>query len=232
MMRSWALAPIRFLLAVAIVLCFHVDWGREDGLGSGDFEKNVVLLRLKTEATSIAANGPSINSIESGAMEFLATAWKKMRSSLGALALAAACLSACASPSPSPEAMPTPAAMPVPPVVQEKLPYTEMGFASWYAGTRKHNRTASGEKMVNNDLTAAHRTLPMDTMVRVTNLSNGVSVLVRINDRGPFIAGRVIDLSPGAAAWLGMKVSGVAPVRIEVKDEDQRPKATQSAALF
>jgi rare lipoprotein A len=156
----------------------------------------------------------------------------RIQPSLGALAIAAACLSACASPSPLPETMPTPAAVPVPPVVQEKLPYTEMGFASWYAGTRRHDRTASGEKMVNNDLTAAHRTLPMETMVRVTNLSNGMSVLVRINDRGPFIAGRVIDLSPGAAAWLGMKAAGVAPVRIEVKDEDQRLKPTQSAAIF
>lgn len=173
-----------------------------------------------------------MNSIDSRVMEFFATAWMRIQPSLGALAIAAACLSACASPSPLPETMPTPAAVPVPPVVQEKLPYTEMGFASWYAGTRRHDRTASGEKMVNNDLTAAHRTLPMETMVRVTNLSNGMSVLVRINDRGPFIAGRVIDLSPGAAAWLGMKAAGVAPVRIEVKDEDQRLKPTQSAAIF
>lgn len=129
--------------------------------------------------------------------------------------------------------MPAPPAVPVPPVVQEKLPYMETGFASWYAGTRRHDRTASGEKMINNDLTAAHRTLPINTMVRVTNLANGMSVLVRINDRGPFIAGRVIDLSPGAAAWLGMKAAGVAPVRLEVKDEDQRPTGTtQSAAIF
>lgn len=125
----------------------------------------------------------------------------------------------------SSDLIPTPAAIPVPPVVEEKLPaFTQVGLASWYAGTRKHPRTASGEKMANNDLTAAHRSLPMDTMVRVTNLDNGVSILVRINDRGPFIAGRIIDLSPGAAAWLGMKAAGVAPVRIEVNDYDQPPK--------
>ena len=227
---------MRFLLAACILLCFHADRGPEASTERGTFEKNVVLLRLKTEATSVAANGPSMNSIESGAMESRVTSPMRLRSSLGALAIAAACLSACASPSlsPSPEAMPRPIAVPVPPVVQEKLPYTETGLASWYKGTRKHDRTASGEKMVNNDLTAAHRTLPINTMVRVTNLNNGMSVLVRVNDRGPFIAGRVIDLSPGAAAWLGMKVDGVAPVRLEVKDEDQRPKLQppQSAALF
>ncbi len=225
---------MRFLLAACILLCFHADRGREVGQEQGDFEENVVLLRLKTEATLFAGNKPSTNSVESGAMESVARSWTRLQSPLGALALAAMCLSACVSPSRSPETMPMPVAVPVPPVVQEKLPYSETGLASWYAGTRRHDRTASGEKMVNSALTAAHRTLPMDTMVRVTNLENGASVLVRINDRGPFIAGRVIDLSPGAAAWLGMKTAGVAPVRIEVKDEDQRRKLTppQSAALY
>jgi rare lipoprotein A len=162
------------------------------------------------------------------------TSWTRLRSSLGALAIAAACLSACAGP--SPEIMPAPPAMPVPPVVEEKLPsnFLQEGLASWYAGTRRHKITASGEVMANNALTAAHRSLPMNTMVRVTNLSNGASILVRINDRGPFIAGRVIDLSPGAAAWLGMKAAGVAPVRLEVNDYDQRPKPApaQTAAMF
>jgi len=124
--------------------------------------------------------------------------------------------------------------MPVPPVVEEQLPtsFLQEGLASWYAGTRKHKRTASGELMANNALTAAHRSLPMGTMVRVTNLNNGVSILVRINDRGPFIAGRVIDLSPGAAAWLGMKAAGVAPVRLEVDDADQRPNPARTAAMY
>ena len=85
-------------------------------------------------------------------------------------------------------------------------------------------RTANGEKLGADKLTAAHRTLPMDTMVRVTNLNNGVSIEVRINDRGPFIAGRIIDLSHDAALRLGMKDDGVAPVRLEVFDADQIAK--------
>ncbi len=166
----------------------------------------------------------------------LDTSWIRLRSSFGALAIAAACLSACAAP--SPDLGPRPAAVPVPPVVEEPLQppmiFTQEGLASWYAGTRKHMRTASGEVMANNALTAAHRSLPMNTVVRVTNLNNGVSVLVRINDRGPFIAGRVIDLSPGAAASLGMKAAGVAPVRLVVNDEDQPPKRApaQTAAMY
>ena len=153
-----------------------------------------------------------------------------LRSPLAALAVAAACLAACTSPSlPSlpPDIGPRPSAVPVPPVVEENLPpgnYVEEGLASWYKPTRKHDRTANGEKMAKNAFTAAHRTLPMDTVVRVTNLSNGLSVLVRVNDRGPFIPGRVIDLSPGAATSLGMKAAGVAPVRIEVDKADQPPK--------
>ncbi len=166
-------------------------------------------------------------------MELPAPSWLRLRGSLGALAVAA-CLSACAALPPDPGIVPpAPAAVPVPPVAEEKLPiFTQEGLASWYAETRKHKRTASGELMANNDLTAAHRWLPMNTMVRVTNLSNGLSVLVRINDRGPFINGRVIDLSPSAAAWLDMKHAGVARVRLEVDDMDQRPKSAQTVAMF
>ena len=71
------------------------------------------------------------------------------------------------------------------------------------------------------DLTAAHRSLPLDTVVKVTNLTNNRSVLVRINDRGPFAAGRVIDLSRGAAEVLDMKEVGVAMVRLDVYPNDQ-----------
>ena len=157
----------------------------------------------------------------------------RLGSPLAALAVAAACLAACTSPSlpPAPDIGPRPSAVPVPPVVEEKLPpayYTEEGLASWYTPTKKHATTANGEKMAKNAFTAAHRSLPMDTVVRVTNLSNGLSVLVRINDRGPFIPGRVIDLSPGAATSLGMKTAGVAPVRLEVDDADQPPKLLPS----
>lgn len=129
--------------------------------------------------------------------------------------------------------MPTPAAYPTSPVVQERLPsFAESGLASWYRATRKMKRTANGEHLSKTDLTAAHRTLPMDTMVRVTNLDNGSTVLVRINDRGPFVAGRVIDVSPGAASVLGMKDAGVAHVRLEVREADQPVKAARTAAAF
>jgi len=87
----------------------------------------------------------------------------------------------------------------------------QVGHASWYALT---SQTASGERMNPNELTAAHRSLPFGTRVLVENLSNGRSVVVRINDRGPFVGGRVIDLSKAAAAHIGMISSGTAKVRI------------------
>ena len=90
------------------------------------------------------------------------------------------------------------------------------GWASWYGPGFHGNRSASGEIYNQNALTAAHRTLPFGTKVRVTNLKNGLTVVVRINDRGPYIRGRIIDLSAASARLLGMMGSGVAPVRIEV----------------
>jgi len=92
------------------------------------------------------------------------------------------------------------------------------GIASWYGPGFHGNRSASGERFNQNALTAAHRSLPFGTNVRVTNLNNGRSVIVRINDRGPYIRGRVIDLSAAAARVLGLIRTGVAPVRIEVLD--------------
>ncbi len=79
------------------------------------------------------------------------------------------------------------------------------GGASWYA---LRSKTASGERMNPSDLTAAHRTLPFGSKVKVTNQRNGKAVVVRINDRGPFIKGRVIDLSKGAASRLGFVGAG------------------------
>ena len=90
------------------------------------------------------------------------------------------------------------------------------GMASWYGSDFHGRRSASGEIYNQNTLTAAHRSLPFGTRVRVTNVHNNRSVVVRINDRGPFIGGRVIDLSTAAARNLGMMGSGVAPVRIQV----------------
>ncbi|MFO0039591.1 MAG: septal ring lytic transglycosylase RlpA family protein [Synechococcaceae cyanobacterium] len=92
------------------------------------------------------------------------------------------------------------------------------GQASWYGPGFYGNRTASGEVFRPGTLTAAHRTLPFGTRVRVTNLWNGRSAVVRINDRGPFHGGRIIDLAHGAASQLGVTASGVAQVRLEVLD--------------
>jgi rare lipoprotein A (peptidoglycan hydrolase) len=91
------------------------------------------------------------------------------------------------------------------------------GVASFYSG-----RSATGEPVGENALTAAHRTLPFGTKVKVTNLNNGRSVTVRINDRGPFVRNRSIDLSDGAAGVIGMKGAGVAPVRMEVVHNPSR----------
>ncbi len=90
------------------------------------------------------------------------------------------------------------------------------GQASWYGPGFFGNRTANGEVFRPGTLTAAHRTLPFGTMVRVTNLWNGRSTVVRINDRGPFHGNRVIDLAHGAARELGLTASGVADVKLEV----------------
>lgn len=92
----------------------------------------------------------------------------------------------------------------------------EYGEASWY-GKKYHGRkTASGEKYNMNKLTAAHRTLPFGTKVRVTRLDNGRSVVVRINDRGPFVRGRIIDVSREGAKKLDMIRDGIADVRVEI----------------
>ena len=91
--------------------------------------------------------------------------------------------------------------------------HVQVGLASWYD---LPGRTASGERYDQQELTAAHRTLPLGTRVLVTNLANGHSVRVRINDRGPFKRGRVIDVSRAAARRLGMVGTGTARVRIEV----------------
>jgi rare lipoprotein A len=91
----------------------------------------------------------------------------------------------------------------------------QCGGASWY---KMGSVTASGERMNTNILAAAHRTLPFGTHVRVDNLNNGHSVVVRINDRGPFVGGRVIDVTRGAAVELGMLGTGTARVKLTVLD--------------
>jgi rare lipoprotein A len=110
-------------------------------------------------------------------------------------------------PAPQPQAQQQPS---------ERVVSTFHGEASWYGPGFHGRRTASGETFDRNALTAAHRTLPFGTRVRVTNLNNGRQVIVRINDRGPYSGGRVIDLSEAAARHVDMINSGTAPVRGEV----------------
>ena len=97
-----------------------------------------------------------------------------------------------------------------------RITATQQGEASWYGPGFFGNRTASGEVLRPGSLTAAHRTLPFGTKVRVTNLWNGRSAVVRINDRGPFHGARLIDLAHGAAQELGLVASGTAQVKLEV----------------
>ncbi|MCY7421998.1 MAG: septal ring lytic transglycosylase RlpA family protein [Chitinophagaceae bacterium] len=97
------------------------------------------------------------------------------------------------------------------------LKITESGKASFYADKFKGRQTASGEIFRQNKRTAAHKSLPFGSRVKVTNLTNGKTVKVRINDRGPFVAGRIIDLSKKAARKLNMINAGVASVKISYK---------------
>jgi rare lipoprotein A len=100
-------------------------------------------------------------------------------------------------------------------------PPQQQGMASVYSKDFDGKRTASGERYDSRALTAAHRTLPLGTQIRVTNLDNGKSVRVRVNDRGPHVRGRIVDLSSRAAAALGFS-TGVARVRIEVLGRGER----------
>ncbi len=102
--------------------------------------------------------------------------------------------------------------------------YQLEGIASWYGGKFQGRLTANGEVFDTNELTAAHRELPFGTTVRVTNTDTGASVVVRINDRGPFVDNRVIDLSRAAADAIGLTATGVAPVVLEVLE--YRPVST------
>lgn len=97
------------------------------------------------------------------------------------------------------------------------------GIASWYGPNFHGKLTANGERYNMNDYTAAHKTLPFNTMVRVDNVENGKSVVVRINDRGPYIDNRIIDLSRKAAQHIDMIGSGTASVRLQVVREGDRP---------
>jgi rare lipoprotein A len=95
---------------------------------------------------------------------------------------------------------------------------SESGQASYYGNEFHGRKTANGERFDQNQLTAAHRTLPFGTRLKVTNTQNGKTVVVRVNDRGPFVKGRVIDLSSSAFRSIAQLNSGVVPVRIQVID--------------
>ncbi|KQY96578.1 septal ring lytic transglycosylase RlpA family protein [Brevundimonas sp. Root1423] len=128
---------------------------------------------------------------------------------------------------------------------EEQPRYDETGMASWY-GDQFHGRpTATGERFDMNAVTAAHRTLPLPGLVEVTNLANGRRIVARINDRGPFVEGRIIDLSRGAADALDLRRAGTGEVRVrylgraprsgggaalQYADETRRPAASAEAA--
>lgn len=119
-------------------------------------------------------------------------------------------------------------ALPPDTVLAEAIPeYHQVGIASWYGGWHQGRLTASGEVFDENKLTAAHRTLPLITWARVTNLENGRSVEVKVNDRGPYIDGRVIDLSTRAAEELGITEQGLARVEITALPEQTASSAVE-----
>lgn len=105
----------------------------------------------------------------------------------------------------------------------------DTGMASWYGPNFHGKLTANGETYNMDDLTAAHRSLPFNTVVKVTNLDNGRTVTVRVNDRGPYVGNRIIDLSREAARRIEMEDAGVANVRLELVKEGDRPVTRASA---
>ena len=127
---------------------------------------------------------------------------------LRALAVLAICIGACTSTTPPARTTPQPT-----PAAASNPAGSQRGLATWYGESQM---TASGEVFDKHKLTAAHRTLPLGSIVRVTNAHNGKSVVVRINDRGPYSNKRIIDLSEAAARVLDMIEAGVVPVTLEV----------------
>ena len=120
------------------------------------------------------------------------------------------------------------------PKQQRSKPY-QVGKASWYGKQFAGRDTASGEPFDMFRFTAAHRTLPLGTIVRVTDVKTGNWVIVRVNDRGPMVAGRIIDLSYGAAQMLGLRGHGVATVRLDLVSPEQEQLVAQnmgSASIY
>ena|ERR1051326_4939191 len=142
----------------------------------------------------------------------------------GGILMLVGLLAACAAEPPAPVVVPLPAPAPVAPSVPapaEQASFAQSGLASIYGVNQQGHRTASGEPLNVYAMTAAHRSLPFFTVARVTAPSTGRTVKVRINDRGPFVPGRIVDLSQAAAKALGILDRGTAPVRVEVFASDQ-----------
>lgn len=105
---------------------------------------------------------------------------------------------------------------------REDYNYSETGMASWYGKDFHNKKTANGETYDMRAITAAHRTLPLPSIVRVTNLENGRSIVARVNDRGPYVKNRIIDLSEKGAELLGYKMQGTAKVKVEILEKESR----------
>ena len=105
---------------------------------------------------------------------------------------------------------------------KEDYSYSEVGIASWYGSDFHNKKTANGERYDMNTLTAAHRTLPMPSIVKVTNLENGRSLVLRVNDRGPYAKNRIIDISKRGAQLLGFQTKGTAKVRVELLEKESK----------
>lgn len=143
----------------------------------------------------------------------------------GAQAQAPAAAPATPAPAaPPPAAAPT-APTPAPAAAQPASGDVETGLAAVYSDKLQGRKTASGEVYDRNKLTTAHKSLPFGTKVKVTNVKNDKSVVLRVNDRGPTQAGRVVDISPAAAKALGISTKGMAEVRVEVAEAAPPPKA-------
>ncbi|MEX2008650.1 MAG: septal ring lytic transglycosylase RlpA family protein [Dongiaceae bacterium] len=113
----------------------------------------------------------------------------------------------------------------------ENYEYNETGVASWYGAQFHGKTTANGETYDMNALTAAHKTLPMPSLVRVTNLENGRAVVLRVNDRGPFAQGRIIDVSRRGAQLLGFEIQGTARVRVDIMADESRILAARAQSI-
>ncbi len=133
----------------------------------------------------------------------------------------AASLAACAAPRPAPQPVTPPAPVVSAPTAPQPT-FSQQGVASWYGKSHHGRRTANGETYDMTAMTAAHRTLPFGSVVRVTRLDDGRSVTVRINDRGPYARGRIIDLSAQAAEQIGIAERGIARVKVEQFAADQQ----------